>query len=333
MHSTYLNIHGVGLAFHSNSRSVLNGVRSELRHLVARALMRRDKLLYFWTGNPMAAPKPLQSLWKSNDCEVINGHLKSVVDYDRLHTGLFAAEHFRRDEAILACVSLINYATRFTLFRRSQAVGFHAAAFAWRNRGVLLPGGSGSGKTTLAYYFTRAGFKFLTDEDALLAEGARGVEILGLQRRLRLDHPFFDSRDGRTLKHQVQMPSYRAFGEAGYCLDLRAITARPYQRRALLACICMLENEPLPEPELTPLGRGDAVSALIQHFESVAPTRTAGASVRRFLQQYNAHGFKFVEQLAERFPVYRLRFDLERHEGSVPGMVKSLLRQPRAVAA
>jgi hypothetical protein len=46
----------------------------------------------------------------------------------------------------------------------SGGLVFHAAAVAWRDRGLLLPGTIGAGKTTLAAWLATQGFAYLTDE-------------------------------------------------------------------------------------------------------------------------------------------------------------------------
>jgi hypothetical protein len=55
-----------------------------------------------------------------------------------------------------------------TIERASGFVVLHAGAVSWRRRGLVLPGPPDAGKTTLTAGLVRAGFRYLTDEAALV---------------------------------------------------------------------------------------------------------------------------------------------------------------------
>jgi hypothetical protein len=60
----------------------------------------------------------------------------------------------------------------------------HAAAVAWKGKGLLLPGPTGVGKSTLAAWLTTKGFAYLTDELAYVPHGSLAIQ--GLPRPLHL---------------------------------------------------------------------------------------------------------------------------------------------------
>lgn len=59
---------------------------------------------------------------------------------------------------------------------RVDGLLLHAAALAWRGRGLVLPGATGSGKSTLAAFLMHRGFEFLTDELAHVPSGSDRLE-------------------------------------------------------------------------------------------------------------------------------------------------------------
>jgi hypothetical protein len=326
MFSANLQIHNVGIDFISNSKEVFYAVKSEMSHAISwRPQIKKDKVLYFWKGNEKTAPTPLKRLIYNKNKEQVNSNFQTLVNYGNLNMGVLAKGNYNHDEAVLVCVSLIGYLVRFALFRRVKAVGFHAASFAWRNKGVLLPGTSGAGKTTLSYFFTQAGFKFLSDEETIVQRNSYGMEILGLPRRLRLDELFFRTEEGRKVQRRFQVSDYAAFGEKGYCLDLRNLRPKIYQRKAGLKLICVLANEEIAEPVLNPLDKEQAMHMLIESFESVASYNKSKDSVNGLLQYYNSTGFTYVEKLVEKYPVYHLRYDIEKHGRQIPELIKSFL--------
>ncbi|MFQ5706385.1 MAG: hypothetical protein ACE5HO_02995 [bacterium] len=326
MYLAKFRIHGVGIDFVSNSKRIFHAVKSELGHVVElRPQLRKDKVLYFWNGSGTVVPRPLKKLMRNSQAEKVTSKIRTVVDHGKLQMGILAKEHFNQDEGLLVCLSLINFLVRFTLFRRIRAVGFHAAACSWRNRGLLLPGASGAGKTTLSYFLAKAGFKHLSDEDSLLHNSSRGAEILGLQRRLRLEELFFNSKEGQFLVNKYKMPQYRAFGEQGLCFDLRKLKPTAYQRRAQLKSICILENEQIETPELSLLDGDQALASLLESFEAVAIDSNSNEPAQRIVTRYNASGFQFVNDLIANYPVYHLRYDIEKHDRLIPRMMKEIL--------
>ena len=62
---------------------------------------------------------------------------------------------------------LLDEVTR-ALTSDSRSLVFHAAAVAWRDRAVVLPGRTGAGKSTLAASLVRRGCTFLSDEIACI---------------------------------------------------------------------------------------------------------------------------------------------------------------------
>lgn len=328
MYSTNLQIHNVGINFISNSKAVFYAVKSEMSHAIAwRPQIKKDKVLYFWKGNEKTAPAPLKRLFYNYNKEQVNPNFQTVVNYGNLNMGVLAKGNYNHDEAVLVCISLIGYLVRFALFRRVKAVGFHAASFSWRNKGVLLPGNTGAGKTTLSYFFTKAGFKFLSDEETIVLRNSFGIELLGLPRRLRLDEHFIKTEEGRNVQRRFKLFNYEAFGEKGSCLDLRNIRPKIFQRKANLKLICVLTNEEIAEPVLNPLDKQQALQMLIENFESVASFKKSKDSVNGLLQHYNSTGFAYVEKLIEKYPVYHLCYDIEKHSRQIPELIKSYLNK------
>lgn len=83
------------------------------------------------------------------------------------------------DHSAGAIASWLLHATCRQLIASGPRVGgllLHAAALAWRGRGLVLPGATGSGKSTLAAFLMHRGFEFLTDELAHVPSGSDRLE-------------------------------------------------------------------------------------------------------------------------------------------------------------
>jgi HprK-related kinase A len=59
--------------------------------------------------------------------------------------------------------------------RRAEFLQIHAATLAWRGQGVVFPGQSGSGKSTLALGLLSRGWKYLSEEFALISAATTWV--------------------------------------------------------------------------------------------------------------------------------------------------------------
>lgn len=83
------------------------------------------------------------------------------------------------DHSAGAIASWLLHATCRQLIASGPRVNgllLHAAALAWRGRGLVLPGATGSGKSTLAAFFMHRDFAFLTDELAHVPSGSDRLE-------------------------------------------------------------------------------------------------------------------------------------------------------------
>jgi len=95
-------------------------------------------------------------------------------------SGTRLAAGMSRDQLLLTTLEEV---TKQLITRLRSAVALHAAAVAYGNTSVLIPGVSGSGKSSIAAWLLDRGFTYLTDEVAVLLEHGR---ILGLSRAVVL---------------------------------------------------------------------------------------------------------------------------------------------------
>lgn len=129
---------------------------------------------------PAGSPQPPQFTYRLI-AEAGSDRLQLFRQDELLHQGERAAE--------AADILLGN--TCYHLADRSQdGLLFHAAALAWRNRGLLLPGTMGAGKSTLTAWLLGRGFDYLTDELVFIPQGSDAMQTfprpLNLKRPSRL---------------------------------------------------------------------------------------------------------------------------------------------------
>jgi hypothetical protein len=86
----------------------------------------------------------------------------------------------RRDLAVFVMDAVV----RGLVTDVKSAVALHTGAVAWNDAAVLIAGASGSGKSSMTAWFTAQGFRYLTDEVAILSEKER--QISGFPRALVL---------------------------------------------------------------------------------------------------------------------------------------------------
>lgn len=81
---------------------------------------------------------------------------------------------------------LLHLACRQFAVAESDALLLHAAAVAWRGRGMLLAGASGSGKTTVTALLAARGFSHLTDELVCVPRASRSMTGLSVPLKLKI---------------------------------------------------------------------------------------------------------------------------------------------------
>jgi hypothetical protein len=129
-----------------------------------------------------------------------------------------------RCRALAGLVPLVKSSVwRIAVNRRRFFMEIHAAALLRRGRCVLLPGAPGSGKSTLAAALLASGFRYLSDEAALLEEPRLEVRPVPLALTVKpgsvpLLEPFFPGvgalpahrrEDGKLVRYLAPPPPAR----------------------------------------------------------------------------------------------------------------------------
>ena len=160
--------------------------------------------------------------------------------------------------AVSTCEWLLNVAAAEALGERF--VLLHAGSVALRGRGMILPADAGSGKTTLVAGLMAAGFRYLSDDVAVIG-GSRGALF-----------PFVKSLFVKAGSREVLAPLFpelaatpphrRASGERAWYLHPR-VGSWPSGPVPIRYVVCP-EFVRGAETALTPIARGDAMIKLLE---------------------------------------------------------------------
>ena len=158
---------------------------------------------------------------------------------------------------------------RLAVNRRRYFMEIHAAALLHRGRCVLLPAAPGSGKSTLAAALAASGFRYLSDEAALLEEPTLAVRPVPLALTVKpgsvpLLEPWYpglgalpahEREDGKSVRYleppgpaRLRDPdrsfpvSTLVFPRVALRTELRAISRPEALRRLLAQCLVLPER-------------------------------------------------------------------------------------------
>jgi hypothetical protein len=192
-------------------------------------------------------------------------------------------------EAVLA--ELLLGETCHHLAERSQGgLLFHAAGLAWRDRGLLLPGGIGVGKTTLAAWLVTRDLDYLTDELVFVPQGTNRLQPF--TRPLNLKHP-----SSTVLQNYLDLEEHAAYIWSTPHADLVPPTALRSANRLSeppLRLIIFPRHLPASEFVLRPLSGAQAGLALMECLINA--------------RNLPGHGLSEIARLARAAPAYRMHY-------------------------
>lgn len=203
-----------------------------------------------------------------------------------------APEHFK-DPVNTICRLVVELAWA-QLRERPELLCLHGAAVEMSGRLVVLPSTRRAGKSTLSLAMMAAGMKVFTD-DFLPLEVAADNVIHGLSQGIatRLRHPLPDQAGPRTkayfdARKHVENRQYRYIAaEPG--------NAARIGDAAPIGALVFLEQQPGCAPDLRPIAKSEALTALVRQNFSRAMNATAI--------------LKVLAAIVEGAPAYRLSYD------------------------
>ena len=240
----------------------------------------------------------------------VDGNARCAVALDLVadaagHRILEDARTIERCGALEGLAPLVKASVwRLAVNRRRYFMEIHAAALLHRGRCVLLPGAPGSGKSTLAAALAASGFRYLSDEAALLEEPALTVRPVPLALTVKTGSvpllepwypglralPAHQREDGTQVRYleppgpaRLRDPdrtfpvSTLVFPRVAQRTELRAIPRPEALRRLLAQCLVLPERlDPMRVQQLVGWLRG------LRCFElATGPLPAAVAAIRR----------------------------------------------------
>ena len=188
-----------------------------------------------------------------------------------------------------------------TLYQHLRQHAFHlihAAAVGIDGRVVLLTGASGSGKTTTMLSCIRHGFEFYSDEATLLRRAESGaieaVSLLGTINATPQTLTWFPELE------PVAAPVANRTGKR--LAMVNAVYPGQAAPRGLVAAIMVPEITGRPGTSLTPIGRGDVLSAVLPFSLDLHDSAAASGQL------------DFLIDVVESIPCYRLRLGSDLQE-------------------
>lgn len=197
-----------------------------------------------------------------------------------------------------------------TLYQQVRQQGLHlihAAAVGLEGRVVLLTGASGSGKTTTMLSCIRHGFEFYSDDATLLRRAGSGaveaVSLLGTINATPQTLAWFPELE------PVAAPVANRTGKR--LAMINAVYPGQAARRGQVAALLVPEITGQPGSAMTPIGRGEVLSAVLPFSLDLHDP----AAAREQLD--------FLVDVVETVPCYRLRLGNDLSE--VPRFLASFL--------
>lgn len=197
-----------------------------------------------------------------------------------------------------------------TLYQQVRQHGLHlihAAAVGLQGRVVLLTGASGSGKTTTMLSCIRHGFEFYSDDATLLrrtgSSAVEAVSLLGTINATPQTLAWFPELE------PMAAPVANRTGKRLAMID--AVYPSQAARRGQIAAILVPEITGQPGTSLTPMGRGEVLSAVLPFSLDLHDPAAARDQL------------DFLVDAVETIPCYRLRLGNDLNE--VPRFIASFL--------
>jgi hypothetical protein len=221
-------------------------------------------------------------------------HLTYRLAQDEQHAGLFLylgekLERFDANESDMAAYLLDRSIFHLADHCRG-GLSFHAAALAWKENGVLLPGRTRSGKSTLAAWLLTQGFSYLTDELAFIPKGE--TKIYGFTRPLNLK----ETRS-ELLKEMLgveELPEEIVSSHAREITPPGALKPGSVLDSAPLHVIIFPNFQQHSSFELEELSQAQAGKALMECLINA--------------RNLEGHGFQAIAELARATPAYRMSY-------------------------
>jgi len=215
------------------------------------------------------------------------------------------------DEKVLTTLVYASVLLRFHLLQHHDHVlHLHAAVLVHEGKGYALVGPSGAGKTTITARWVRAGGRYLSDEDALMADG----RVFPLPRALRTS-----VWGMRRLGLEGKTQSYQGFfNDHGERWDVSS----HYETTPLpLGGIVLLQPRSVEKARCMSVGRWDLWTRLIEemHREYLDPANTS--EIAQEVKRYNRQLFDTLERILNQVPLVGIEYDLERDLDDLPALL------------
>jgi hypothetical protein len=210
-----------------------------------------------------------------------------------------------RSDSMAAAVDYVVWrASVEAVARAEDLLALHAGAVSWRGRGVLLSAAPDSGKTTLTAALTSAGFRYFTDEAALI-DPASGL-LHPFPRSLWMDSSAVDLVPG--LRSRVN-ESTSGEERAQYHVRPDDLRRDAIGRACRVRYVIFPSYHASASVELTPVSRGEALLGLSQNSFN--------------LQTFGRRGIELLARLLRDAQPCRLRMgDLSDAVATVAQLVK-----------
>lgn len=190
------------------------------------------------------------------------------------------------------------FITLYQHLRQHRFHLIHAAAVGIDGKVVLLTGASGSGKTTTMLSCIRQGFEFYSDDATLLRRTADGVteavSLLGTINATPQTLAWFP---------ELEPAAAPVANRTGKRLAMiNAVYPGQAARRGLVAAIMVPEITGRPGTSLTPIGRGEVLSAVLPFSLDLHDSDAASGQL------------DFLIDAVQSIPCYRLRLGNDLNE-------------------
>ncbi|MBI5788250.1 MAG: hypothetical protein HZA78_05290 [Candidatus Schekmanbacteria bacterium] len=329
-----LNFHDITVSYKSNNELFSDELALEFVQCATKEKsIRTDIRINFYDLdlNPGLADKidALRSSKHKIQEAKLRECLVQIIDLTDFSINIWVKGDWNIDQTLLIVVGALGGMLKLKLQPKLRLAGFHAAALAWNNRGVLLPGDTGAGKTTLAYRCIQAGFGYLSDEDSLIANPAsenssQPLQILAYPRRLRLSREITALYPQLVSKHHSYRP-YQIFDQSGFIFNLYKTQPKAYLQSVTLTTCVILNNDRsyTGVPEITLPGKAKARFALLHFLESITFDSDAPVELKSLYP--NRQGFYLVDTIFESITIYELRYNICDHLDLIPEFLKETL--------
>jgi len=329
MYTLNLQLHGIPASLISNSALLAQRLQHELHHFnLHEVTPGNDQITIHFRVIPFFHWK---YRWHLNK-KYIHGteEIISYTDISKRTIYFWAERRFKVDEAVVLLTSSLGYLARLVLSQNYTLAVFHAAAVALQGKGMLLLGDSGAGKTSLAYLCSADRFEYFSDEDSFIVRDPATDRwiIFGFQRHFRIADPVFQIiGDKQTLQQNVTYAD--GFGEGVLVISPAAHLPVDDANRVELQAIFILNNQSyIPQVTIEQLPPGQCFSRLLSYWEAAVATSEKEID-QKWIVRYNRQSFQVIEQLADRFSIYQLNYNFQKHWAEIPEMLRKFVDETK----